>query len=171
MNKKCLYTALISCAIALNAVPSQAEESNQESSNTIFVCATQQDIPTMFSYTPGEVNLTPLMSWYPEYLLPQQSGSEICQKTATKLQESSQQEQASYLKTAKLEQKNVACLVTEEDQKCDPKESEILFSTKPGYDAGCVLNNQKPIECKAISSRGNIYSFEDKPYQPTWWFW
>lgn len=171
MNKKHIYTALISCAIALNAFPSQAEESTQESKNTIFVCATQEEIPTMYSYTPGEVNLTPLMSWYPEYLLPNQSGSQTCEKTATLLQQSSQDQQASYIKTAKLKQKNIACLVADQEQKCKPEESSILFSTNPTYDASCVLSNQKPIQCKAITSRGNIYSFEDKPYQPTWWFW
>ena len=65
MNKKNIYTALVSCAIALSATPIQAEEnSHQNSAKNIFVCAMHEDIPTMFAYTPGEVNLTPLMSWH-----------------------------------------------------------------------------------------------------------
>lgn len=172
MNKKYLYTALITCAIAVNTAPLQAEEnSNQKSAGTTFVCATQQDTPTMFTYTPGQVNLTPIMSWHSEYLLAEQSGTEVCQKTAAKLQAAYEQEDAKYLKSATKKEGNLVCLVSEEDQNCNNEESEKLFTVNPKYDAGCVLNNKQPIECKAFTSRGNIYSFEDKPYQPTWWLW
>lgn len=172
MNKKYLYTAVITCAIAVNVAPLQAEEnSNQKTAGTTFVCATQQDTPTMFAYTPGQVNLTPVMSWHPEYLLPKQSGAEVCQKTAAKLQASYQQEDAKYLKSATQKEGNLVCLVSEEDQNCNTEESEKLFSVNPKYNAACVLDNKKPIECKAFASRGNIYSFEDKPYQPLWWPW
>ncbi len=172
MNKKHLYTALVGCAIAISSLPVQAEENpNKKSANTAFVCATQEGTPTMYAYTSGQVNLKPIMSWHSEYLLPKQSGKEICQQTANKLQASYQQKTAKYLKAESLEKKNLVCLVTEEDQNCADKASEKLFSVNPNYNAGCVLDNMKPLECKALKSRGNIYSFDDKPYQPVWWPW
>lgn len=171
MKKNYLYTAFVSCAIALNAVPIQAEETQpQDTAEIIFLCATPENTPTMFAYTPGEVNLTPLMSWHQEYLLAEQSGQEVCLKTATKLQDSVQQEQAKYLKSETPEEGNAVCLVTEEDLSCATENSETLFVVNSNYDAGCVLENKSPIECKALQVRG-IYSLDDKPYQPLWWPW
>lgn len=171
MNKKYLITALIGSAIALNVTPLQAKsDSSRQSDDTIFVCATAQDTPTMFAYTPGKVNLTPLISWHDEYLLPEQSGKGACQQTATKLQASYQQGQKKYLKAEEAETENLVCLVSEEDQNCNTEESEKLFSVNPNYDPGCVIDNKEPIECMALNARG-VYSFEDKPYQPLWWPW
>ena len=171
MKKTQIYTAFIGCAIALSAVSVHAKESiAQKPSDEVFVCGVQDDTPTMFAYTTGEVNLTPLMSWYPEYLPEEQSGAEICQQTATKLQASYQQQEAKYLKVETSEDNNLVCLVDEENQNCITPDSEILFGVNPKYNAGCVLENKKPIECKALQVRG-IYSFEDKPYQPMWWPW
>ena len=172
MKKTQIYAAAIAIgAIAINAVPLNAKEKlAQKPTNEVFVCAVQGDTPTMFAYTPGEVNLTPLMSWYSEYLPQEQSGAEICQQTATKLQASYQQQEAKYLKVETSGDNNLVCLVDEEDRNCLTQNSETLFSVNPNYNAGCVLENKKPIECKALQVRG-IYSFEDKPYQPLWWPW
>ncbi|MDJ0596428.1 MAG: COP23 domain-containing protein [Pleurocapsa sp. MO_226.B13] len=172
MNRKNIYTiALLGCAIALSTSPLRAEENSQaKAAESIFVCATQQDAPTMYAYTPGEINLTPLMTWHAEYLLPEQSGAEICQETATKLQASIEQQERKYLKTDTPKETNSVCLVTEEDGTCTSEASEQLFSVNPNYNAGCVLENKKPIECMALNVRG-VYSFEDKPYQPLWWPW
>lgn len=170
MNKKYLYTAFIGCAIALNAFPLNAKEDPAKSSESKFICAVQNNIPMMFASTPNEANLTPLISWHEEYLLPEQSGAEICQQTATKLQDSYGQEQAKYVKVENTEQGNLVCLVNQEEQNCFAEDSQKLFSVNPNYDASCVLENKQPIECKALRVRG-IYSFEDKPYQPVWWLW
>ena len=173
MNKNHIYTVLIGCAIALNGTPIQAEESpTADSDNTVFVCGVQEDVPTMFAYTPGEVNLTSLMSWHPEYLVPGESGTEICQQTANKLQASIKQEDARFLKayTKKESQNNVVCLVNEQNQSCASEESEKLFSVNPKYSAGCVLSNKSPLECMALNVRG-IYSYNEQPYQPLWWPW
>ncbi|MGD1920559.1 MAG: hypothetical protein ACFCAD_17745 [Pleurocapsa sp.] len=173
MNKKPIYTALISCAIALNGTSLKAEENSQpDFSNTVFVCAVQEEIPTMFAYTPGEVNLTSLMSWHSEYLLPEQSGAEICQQTANKLQASIEQKNDKFLKayTEKESQKNLVCLVDEKKQTCAAEDSEKLFSVNPNYSAGCVLSNKNPLECMALNVRG-VYSYSEQPYQPLWWPW
>ncbi|MBE9047363.1 hypothetical protein IQ255_23680 [Pleurocapsales cyanobacterium LEGE 10410] len=171
MKKNYFYTACVSCAIALNAAPIQAQETqSQDSAEIVFVCAIQKNTPTMFAYTPGEVNLTPLMSWHQEYLLPEQSGQEVCLETANKLQDSVQQEQAKYLKSQTPKEGNSVCLVAEEDLSCATENSETLFVVNPNYNASCVLENKNPIECKALQVRG-IYSFDDKPYQPLWWPW
>lgn len=172
MNKKYLYTAFVSCAIVLNAFSVQAEENpNKKSPETAFVCATRGGTPTMFAYTPGQINLEPLMSWHAEYLLPEQSGPQVCQQTAAKLQASYQQEEAQYLKAETPKENNLVCLVTQEEENCAAEGSQKLFSVNPDYEAGCVLDNMKPLECKALRGRGNIYSFDDKPYQTIWWPW
>jgi len=171
MNKKYLYPAFLGLAIALNAIPLNAkEDQTSESSGSAFVCAIQDGTSTMFANTSNEVNLTPLMSWHAEYLLPEQSGTEVCQQTAAKLQDSYEQDQAKYLKAETTEEQNVVCLVNEAEENCIASDSEKLFSVNPKYDAGCVLENKQPIECKALQVRG-IYSFDDKPYQPLWWPW
>jgi hypothetical protein len=171
MNKRYLGTALVSCAIALNAVPVGAKQNTTvESSEPIFVCATEEGTPTIFTRASGETKLTPIMSWYSEYLLPDGSAAEVCLKTAAKLQDSYQQEQVKYLKSETTEQENSVCLVEEEDANCLSDNSQKLFSVNPNYSAGCVLENKKPIECKALQVRG-IYSFDDKPYQALWWPW
>lgn len=175
MNKKTIYTALIGCVISLNAVSVGAQENtgvDSDISDTVFVCAVQEDTPTMFAYTPGKVNLTSLMSWHSEYLLPGESGVEVCQQTASKLQASIQQENKKFLKayTQKEDKSNLVCLVAEEDRTCASEESEKLFSVNPNYSAGCVLSNKNPIECMALNVRG-IYSYNEQPYQPLWWPW
>lgn len=173
MKRKQIYTAFISCAIALNVSPLQAEEtSRQDSSNSFFVCATQDDTPTMYAYTPGEVNLTPVMSWHPEYLLPGQSGQQVCQKTAMKLQASLDMQDAKFIKayTDKKSNSNLVCLVEQEDGTCASQESEKLFGVNPNYNPECVLSNKKPIDCMALTTRG-IYSYNEQPYRALWWPW
>ena len=171
MNKKFIYIALASCAIAFNAVSVNAEdEANSNSQESAFVCAVQGDTPTMYAYTPGDVNLTPLMSWHAEYLLPEQSGIEVCQKTAIKLQASAQQSEAKYLKAEIGERDNFVCLVNDEENDCIAEDSQKLFSVNSNYDASCVLENKSPLECKALQVRG-IYSVSEEPYQLQWWPW
>ena len=172
MKNKYLSTALISCAIATIAAPLHAEENTPgEMSESAFVCAVRGGTPTMFAYTPGEITLTPLMSWHQEYLNPQQSGAEVCQKTAASLQASYQQDEAKYLKSATTEDDNLVCLVNDEDQDCLSEDSEQLFSVNSKYNASCVLENKTPIECAATQVSRGIYSFSDEPYQPLWWPW
>ena len=169
MNRKLLYLAFVGCAIATNAIPLNAAENGSKSPDSAFVCAVQGGTPTMFAYTSGEVNLKPLMSWHAEYLTPEQSGEKLCQQTAAKLQNSYQHSEENYLKAETDENNNLVCLVNEEDQGCVDEDSQKLFSVNPDYDAGCVLDNKKPIECKALTVRG-IYSFgDDEPYQAYWW--
>lgn len=172
MNKKHLYTVITAFAIALSGNSLHAKESHgQNVSNTIFVCGTETDTPTMFAYTPGSVNLTPLIGWHQEYLLPEQSGAEICKQTATKLQALDRQPQEKYLKTESKEDRTLVCLVSAKDETCSSENSEELFSVNPNYDANCILDNREPIECVAVGKVRGIYSVSDAPYQPSWWPW
>jgi hypothetical protein len=143
----------------------------QNLSETTFVCAVAAKTPTMYAYHPGNVNLTPLMSWYSEYLLPQQSGKQVCQQTATKLQALSQQSEKRYFRTENKEDKTVVCLVADKEETCDSENSEALFSLNPNYDAGCVLDNKEPIECVAVGKVRGVFAVPDSPYQPSWWPW
>ena len=172
MIKNHLYTAITVSAIALSASSLQAKESySQNLSDTIFVCATEVETPTMFAYTPGKVNLTPLITWYQDYLLPEESGKEICQQTATKLQDLYQEEQARYLRTQEAEDRTLVCMVSQETNNCSSEDSITLFSVNPNYDATCILDNREPLECVAIGRVRGVYSVPDSPYTPSWWPW
>ncbi len=116
MFKKVISATLALGAIALSADLLTASESKKQDSaqtNTVFVCAAQTQPPTLFAYTPGEVNLTSLMSWHQDYLLPEQSGDEICQQVATKLQNRLQNQQPNLFVSQKQENRSALCLVTE----------------------------------------------------------
>ena len=172
MIKNPVYTAITVSAIALSATSLQAKESySQNPSDTIFVCATEIETPIMFAYTPGTVNLTPLITWYQDYLLPEQSGKEVCQQTATQLQNLYQEQEPKYLTTQETEDSTIVCMVNQETQNCDSEDSVTLFSVNPNYDATCVLDNRQPLECVAIGKVRGVYSVPDSPYTPSWWPW
>lgn len=172
MTRNPLFTAIATCAIALSATSIQAKESySQNPSDTIFVCATDIQTPTMFAYAPGKVKLTPLISWHEEYLLPEQSAAEVCQQTASKLQELYQQKAERYIRTEEKEDHTLVCMVAKESQTCSDKDSETLFSVNPNYDASCILDNREPLECIAIGNQRGVGSIPDAPYKINWWPW
>ncbi|MDJ0574477.1 MAG: COP23 domain-containing protein [Xenococcaceae cyanobacterium MO_234.B1] len=171
MNKY-FYTAITVSAIALSSSSLNAKESySQNISETVFVCATESEVPTMFAYTPGKITITPLISWHQEYLLPEQSGIEVCQQVASKLQELSQQQQERYITTESKEDHTLVCMVTQENDNCSSETSELLFRVNPNYDASCILDRREPLECLAVGKVRGIFSYEDKPYKPLWWIW
>lgn len=177
MIKKPFYTTITACAIALSTTSLQAKESHgqntssQNATDTVFVCAADIATPTLFAYTPGNVKLTPIVSWHKEYLLPEQSGTEVCQKTATKLQGLAQEKQTRFLSTEAREKYNVVCMVAEENQTCSSEDSVELFGVNPDYDSSCILDNREPLECVAVSRVRGVYSVSESPYQPYWWPW
>lgn len=170
MNNKHIYLAIATGAIALTSTSIQAQETPSKNTDKIFVCATDIETPTMFAFTPANVKLTPIISWHPEYLLPEQSASEVCQQTAAKLQTIDRQ-QEHYLKTEIRVNRTVVCMVSEKDAACSSDNSEELFSINPNYNAPCVLDNRQPLECVALGRVRGVYSSIDAPYQPSWWPW
>lgn len=172
MLRKTISTTFAISAIALTATSLPAtESSSQNISEMTFVCSSQNDIPTMFAYTPGKVNLTPLMTWHPEYLLSNQSATQICQQVATKLQSQFQQKQQKYFAVQKNEASTLVCLVAKENDNCNAQNSEELFSLNPNYDPTCILDNRQPLECVALSRTRGVFSMPDSSYEPTWWPW
>ncbi len=174
MFSKVISTTFTISAIALSTTALAATESySQQSSKPemTFVCASQTEPSTMYAYTPGKVNLTPLISWYQDYLLPNQSAAEVCQQVAAKLQSQYQKGQKKFFATEQRENQTVVCLVSQQNQTCNSDNSEELFSVNPNYDATCVLDNRKPLECMAISRTRGVSSIPDSPYMPSWWPW
>lgn len=174
-----VYKKVISATLALGAIAlnvdllSATESDNQNSSgaSTVFVCSTQNEPPTLFAYIPGEVNLSSLMSWHQDYLLPGQSGVEICQKVAEKLQNGLQNQQPKLFVAEQRETHSVLCLVTEENADCNSENSEELFSVKPQYNATCVVDNREPLECLAIAQNRGVLGVPESAYAPNWSFW
>ena len=174
MFKKVISATLFLSALVLNANSLSAQESSSQNptqSDTVFVCATQTQTPTLLAYTPGKINLTSLMSWHQEYLLPNQSGEEICQQVAAKLQNLWQQQQPIFFVAEQKEDRNVLCLVTQENDNCNSENSEELFSIQPNYNANCVVDNREPLECLAIAQNRGLMISPDDAYSPTWSFW
>ena len=170
--KKLFHLGLAATAIAFSANSLSATESySQNSSDTIFVCSTENTASTMYAYTPGKAVLTPLIGWYQEYLLPNTSSAEVCQQTATKLQELSQEKTVRYIATEEQTDQTVVCMLTRENGTCSAEDSEKLFEVNLNYDPSCVLNRFEPLECSAMVRRGSIMPVSDAPYRPTWWPW
>jgi hypothetical protein len=141
-----------------------------EPNKIYFVCATQVEPPTTFIYIPGQVTLSPVMSWYSEYLLPGESAEALCQKTAQVLQ-TKYDRQEKYFVAAELDLNNEmwkVCLVNEKGEKCTAKNSELLFSLNPNYQSPkCLMESIKPAQC--LWSRGGLLSLPGGRYLPTWW--
>lgn len=170
--KKLFYLGLTASALAFSGNSLSATESfSQNSSDTIFVCSTENTASTMYAYTPGKAVLTPLISWHQEYLVPDTSSAEVCQQTATKLQELSQEKTVRYIATEEQQDQTVVCMVTRENDTCSAADSEKLFGVNLNYSPSCVLNRFEPLECTAMVQRGSIMPESDSPYRPTWWPW
>ncbi len=147
------------------------------SSETFFVCTTETSVPTLYAYTLGTTSLTPLISWYKEYLLPQQSGNEICQQVASKLQYLSQEQDLSqeqgqrYIAIEEKEEHTLVCMVKVANETCHSDYSEPLFEINPNYDARCILDRREPLECVSVGRVRGVFSIPETPYQPIWWLW
>lgn len=175
MNKF-FYTGLAVSAIALSSVSVQAQENySEENPKTVFVCATHSETPTMFAYNPESVTLTPLIDWHQEYLLPEESATEVCKKVAVQLQSLSQQQSKSYFVAENKETYSLICMVGQESDNCSSENSQPLFKLNNDYNPSCILEQREPIECIAIGKVRGVFSIKDEPYkpvwQPLWWIW
>ena len=170
--KKVFYLGMVAVAIALSANSLSAKESySQNSSDTIFVCTTENTASTMYAYTPGNAVLTPVMSWYKEYLLPEASSGEVCKEVATTLQKLSQEKTVRYIATEEQSDQNVVCMVARENGDCSAEDSEKLFAVNLNYQPSCILDRLEPLECSVTIVRGGVLSTPDSPYRPIWWPW
>ena len=166
------YILLSIIALTLLSRPLKAkEDSLGNSAENFFVCTTETLVPTLYIYTSGKTSLTPLISWHQEYLLPQDSGSEICEQVAKKLQYLYQKPGQKYIATEEKEEHTLVCMVKVENETCSSIHSEPLFSIKQNYDAKCVLNHRQPLECVTIGRVRGVFTIPDSPYKPIWWLW
>ena len=164
-----VYTPASLIALTSGSVKAQ-ENYSEKAPETVFVCDTESETPTMFAYTPGNVTLTPLITWHQEYLLPEQSATEVCQEVAVKLQNLSQQQSENYFVVENKPTHNLLCMVGQESENCSSPNSEPLFKVNSNYDPRCILDQREPIECIAIGKvRGGVFSIDDRPIKFTWW--
>ena len=180
MNRYChillSIIAIIPCLtfgeLTLFSKPLEAQENNPDnSSENFFVCTTETLVPTLYVYTSGKTSLTPLIGWHEEYLLPQDTGSEICEQVARKLQSLYQEPGRKYISTEEKEGQTLVCMVKVENGTCRSNYSEPLFGINPNYDVQCVLNNRQPLECVTVGRARGVFSIPDSPYKPIWWLW
>lgn len=166
------YILLSIIAITLFSRPLKAQgDSLDNSAENFFVCTTETLVPTLYIYTAGKISLTPLISWHQEYLLPENSANETCEKVAKKLQYSERQPGHKYISTEKKEEYTLVCMVKVKNETCNSNYSEPLFSIDPNYNARCVLNHREPLECVEVGRSRGVFSIPDSPYKPIWWLW
>jgi hypothetical protein len=137
-----------------------------------FVCASEINPPTTFVYTPGEIILKPILSWYSDYLLPNDSAEKLCQTVTEKLQSKYDQGQKFFLASQKVNDRWQVCLVTQKGAECNSKNSEELFSVNANYKTPeCIMENTEPKSCPNLpTTRGPVLSIPGGRYTRIWWF-
>ena len=161
---------LVSSEIAFFTRPLAAQEQYlNNDSEAFFVCTVETSVPTLYIYKAGKTSLTPLIKWHQEYLLPQDSGSEVCQQVARKLQHLYPKQR--YITTEEKEDRTLVCMVEIAHETCSSNYSEALFGINPNYDAQCILARREPLECVAVGGVRGVFSVPDSPYKPIWWLW
>jgi hypothetical protein len=150
------------------ADPNAVNISTTDTNKTVFLCATDVEPPTTFSYTPGEINLHPRLSWYAEYLPPGVSATELCEKMANKFQSLQDSGKSYFLAVDKLDEIWKVCVVNNEGENCNSANSEVLFNLNGNYKSyGCLMQNIQPAQCPW--TRGGVISLPGGRYKPNWW--
>jgi hypothetical protein len=135
-----------------------------------FVCAADREPPTTYAHIEGKVNLESLMSWRSEYLFPGDSAVELCQQTAQKLQSTYDKKQDYLLAGDWTNERWKVCLVSQQGEGCDSRNSVYLFSLNSSYQSPrCLMEDIEPLQCPR--SRGQLISLPGGRYRPSWWPW
>jgi hypothetical protein len=167
---KIIATTVGAMVIALQPTVSFSQETVP--SPITFFCDQTVEPPTTFANLPGETNPTPFLSWYSEYLLPEDSAVELCQQVAEKLQVKSERGESYVLAAQELEDRWTVCLLASEEEDCQTSASEELFSLNNLYrqTPKCLTENKEPKFCTVRTLiRGSLLSIPSSSYTPTWW--
>jgi Circadian oscillating protein COP23 len=171
MQWRLLPTVFVGTALLATFNLGSTKTLSQETpaSKITFVCASEVNPPITYAYTPGEVNLKPLMIWHSEYLLPNESAAELCQRVAQKLQTSYNQQQDYLLASDGTDKMWKVCLVSKSGDGCDVSNSVYLFSLNGNYAQApkCLMEGIDPLQCPR--SRGKVISLPGGRYTPFWW--
>lgn len=178
MNWISISKILAALTIALGITETFAQATPQ--SKMTFSCNLTSDPPITLANLPDNANPIPMITWYSEYLLPENSAKELCQKVAETLQEKYNQQQNNLFATGQETNRNIICLVSSEGEKCNSNQSQELFSVQPEYDPRCVMDNIAPGECGqyicklddipplACTNRGTVLAIPGGKYKPSW---
>lgn len=176
MLKHSISPLLAAAAIALSATSltfSRAVGQPGAKTSLSFVCATGVEPVTTFVYQPNRIALTPVLSWYSDYLLPGATADGLCQQVGEKLQRAYTKDKPVFLAYQKVGNRFEVCLVEREGEECNSASSEPLFSLNAKYlkTPECVMDNKKPEDCtRAVSgTRGTVLSIPGGRYKPSWW--
>jgi hypothetical protein len=115
--------------------------------------------------------MVPLLSWYDNYLMPQDSAVERCQSVAKKLQAKYQQSQPALLAYQQVKNEWQVCLVSQTGDDCTAANSEMLFSLNAAFKAPeCVMEGISPQRCPVnLVTRGPVIRVPGGTYKPSWW--
>lgn len=115
--------------------------------------------------------VTPLLSWHDNYLIPQDSAVELCQSVAQKLQAEYQQARSALLAYQQVKNEWQVCLVRQTGDDCTASDSKMLFSLNAAFKAPqCVMEGIDPQNCPVnLVTRGPLIRVPGGTYKPAWW--
>jgi hypothetical protein len=112
-----------------------------------------------------------IMTWYPNYLIPQDSSEALCKTVAQKLQSQYQKNEDTFLAFDQLKNEWRVCFVAQAGDNCSAPNSQPLFSLNAAFVAPkCVMENIAPAQCPLNpTTRGPVISVPGGTYKPFWW--
>lgn len=112
-----------------------------------------------------------LFTWYPNYLVPQDSPEALCKAVAQKVQARFQQGEDTFLAFEQIQKEWRVCFVAQAGDGCSAPKSEYLFSLNAAFLAPrCVMESTAPDQCPLNPiTRGPVISVPGGTYKPFWW--
>lgn len=168
-------TGVLSYSLPLKSQP-------KATSTPTFTCTNETDPPTIWITTDADAEPDPIFSWYPQYLLPSDTPSALCQQVAEKLQNQYTRSTPVFLAYQEVnahsnEWQVDVCLVTQSGNTCRADDSELLFSLVGGVfrdPVQCMMTRKDPNALKAENrcpprARDPVLSVPGGRYKPQWW--
>jgi hypothetical protein len=115
--------------------------------------------------------VVPLLTWYDNYLMPQDSAIERCQAVAQALQARHLKAQPTLLAYQQVKNEWQICLVNQVNDDCTAEGSEMLFSLNAALKAPeCLMEGINPQDCPVnMTTRGPVIRVPGGSYKPAWW--
>lgn len=136
-----------------------------------ITCDTQSNPPKTAIQESPKAEMKPILSWYANYLMPQDSAEGICQDVAQKLRDRYRQNVPTFLTYQQIKNEWQVCFVSNEGDTCDATDSELLFKLNAAFKAPlCVMENTSPSDCPLNPVvRGPLMIVPGGTYKPAWW--
>lgn len=136
-----------------------------------IICDSRSNPPVIYLKKGTSGESIPIMTWYPNYLVSQDSPEALCQTVAQKLQTQYQKNEDTFLAFEQVKNEWRVCFVAQAGDDCSAPNSQPLFSLNAAFVAPkCVMENIAPAQCPLNpTTRGPVISVPGGTYKPFWW--